>query len=83
MRKGRGIRERGTNRRLRLVCLGIAMTTVLVHAAGMQLGVPKWGIALKYLHEFEARQRFQGKIVTFTFGLPLDPLVDLVTGLVQ
>ena len=54
-----------------------------VHAAGVQLGVPKWGIALKYFHEFEARQCFQGQIVTFTFGLPLDPLVDLVAGLVQ
>jgi hypothetical protein len=54
-----------------------------VHAAGFQLGSPKWGISLKYLHEFEARQRFQGQIVTFTFGLPLDPLVDLVKGFVQ
>ena len=47
-----------------------------VHAAGVQLGIPKWGIALKYLHEFEARQRFQGQIVTFTFGLPLAGLVQ-------
>jgi hypothetical protein len=48
-----------------------------------QLGSPKWGVSLKYLHEFEARQRFQGQIVTLTFGLPLDPLVDLVKGLVE
>jgi hypothetical protein len=54
-----------------------------VHAAGLQLGIPKWGVSLKYLHEFEARQRFQGQIVTFTFGLPLDPIVDRLMGLVQ
>src|SRR5262249_52726400 len=124
MQKGRGIREQCAGRRVRIVCLGVAVTTLLmpraataivghyvasvanthdffvlpteghffamlhlrlgydqwqvgfdsgadqvpllagvldsVHAAGVQLGVPKWGIALKYLHEFEARQRFQG-----------------------
>jgi hypothetical protein len=54
-----------------------------VHAAGLELGIPKWGVSLKYMHEFEARQRFQGQLVTFTFALPLDPVVDRVRGLVQ
>jgi hypothetical protein len=54
-----------------------------VHAAGVQIGIPNWGIALKYLHEFEARQRFQGQMVTFTFGLPLDPIVDKVGALFE
>ena len=50
------------------------------HAAGMQLGIPKFGVSLKYLHEFAARQRFQGQVVTFTFGLPLDPLIENLAG---
>ena len=90
MQKGRGIREPCAGGRVRIgLRLGADQVPLLagvldsVHAAGVQLGVPKWGIALKYLHEFEARQRFQGQIVTFTFGLPLDPLVDLVKGLVE
>src|SRR5262245_37103156 len=33
MQEGRGIRERGAGRRLKLVCLGVAMTTVLVPRA--------------------------------------------------
>jgi hypothetical protein len=52
-----------------------------VHAAGVQIGIPKYGVSLKYMHEFEARQRFQGQLVTFTFALPLDPLVDQVASL--
>ena len=51
-----------------------------VHAAGIQLGIPKFGLALKYLHEFAARARFQGQVVTFTFGLPLDPLIEKLAG---
>ena len=51
-----------------------------VHAAGLELGIPKWSLSLKYMHEFEARQRFQGQLVTFTFGLPLDSLVDRLRG---
>ena len=54
-----------------------------VHAAGLELGIPKWGVSFKYMHEFEARQRFQGQLATFTFGFPLDPVVDRVRGLVQ
>lgn len=52
-----------------------------VHAAGVQLGIPKYGVSLKYLHEFAARARFQGQVVTITFGLPLDPLFAQVVGL--
>jgi len=52
-----------------------------IHAAGVQLGIPKLGVSLKYLHEFAARQRFQGQVVTFTFGLPLDPLIEKLAGL--
>jgi hypothetical protein len=54
-----------------------------VYAAGFQLGSPKYGVSVKYLHEFEARQRFQGQVVTMTFGLPLDPIVEKVAALVQ
>jgi hypothetical protein len=54
-----------------------------VYAAGFQLGIPKYGVSVKYLHEFEARQRFQGQVVTMTFGLPLDPIVEKVAALVQ
>jgi hypothetical protein len=46
-----------------------------VHAAGVQLGIPKLGLSLHYLHEFEAKARFQGSLLTFSFGLPLDQLV--------
>ncbi len=52
-----------------------------VHAAGVQLGIPKYGVSLKYLHEFAARARFQGQVVTVSFGLPLDPLFEKVAGL--
>ncbi len=55
----------------------------VVHAAGAQIGVPKLGVAVKYFHEFEARQRFQGNVVTLSFGLPLDPLVDKVAALFE
>ena len=54
-----------------------------VYAAGFELGIPKYGVSVKYLHEFEARQRFQGQVVTMTFGLPLDPIVEKVAALVQ
>jgi hypothetical protein len=49
------------------------------HAAS-QLGIPKYGVSLKYLHEFAARARFQGQGVTMTFVLPLDPLFEKVAG---
>lgn len=49
-----------------------------VHAAGVQLGVPKLGLAAKYVHEYGARDRFEGQMFTLTFGLPLDALVDWV-----
>jgi hypothetical protein len=52
-----------------------------VHAAGVQLGIPKWGLQVKYLREFGAVQRFQGSVVTFTFALPLAPLFEQLTGL--
>jgi hypothetical protein len=35
------------------------------------------------MHEFEARQRFQGQVVTVTFGLPLHPIVEKVAALLQ
>lgn len=54
-----------------------------VHAAGIQLGVPKYGLALKYLREFRAVQRFEGNVVTFTFALPLDPVVNWVANLAE
>jgi hypothetical protein len=52
-----------------------------VHAAGVQLGIPKYGVALKYYHEFAARARFQGQVLTITFGFPLDKLFEQIVGL--
>jgi len=43
-----------------------------VHAAGFQIGVPRFGLAFKYLHEFEARDRFEGEVLTLFFAVPLD-----------
>jgi hypothetical protein len=47
-----------------------------VHAAGFQIGIPKYGLAVKYLHEFEARDRFDGQVVTLFFALPLDVIAE-------
>jgi hypothetical protein len=47
-----------------------------IHAAGLQLGVPKLGLSLKYLHEFAAKARFQGSVLTFTFTVPIDMLIE-------
>jgi len=52
-----------------------------VHAAGFQIGIPKFGLAFKYLHEYLARDRFEGQMVSFTFGLPLDPLIDKIAAM--
>ena len=43
-------------------------------------GFPKFGLSVKYLHEFAARARFQGQVVTVTFALPLDKLFEKVVG---
>lgn len=51
-----------------------------VHAAGFQIGIPKYGLALKYLHEFVARDRFEGQMVTLFFALPLDRLWQMAFG---
>lgn len=47
-----------------------------VHGFGLQLGVPKLGLALKYYREFCAESRFEGDLVTFTFALPLELLAQ-------
>ena len=52
-----------------------------VHAVGLQLGSPKYGLSLKYLREFGAEDRFEGNVATITFALPLDPLFDKMRGL--
>ncbi len=54
-----------------------------VHAAGLQLGIPKLGLALHYLHEFGARARFQGSMLNLTFVLPLDQLVEGIGGALE
>jgi hypothetical protein len=54
-----------------------------VHAAGVQLGMPKYGLQVKYLREFGAVQRFQGSVVTLTFALPLDPLFERLVGFAE
>lgn len=51
-----------------------------VHAAGVQVGIPKFGLAFKYLHEFEAEDRFEGQMFTLFFALPLDPVIAWVQG---
>jgi hypothetical protein len=52
-----------------------------VHAVGLQLGSPKYGLSVKYLREFGAEDRFEGNVFTITFALPLDPLLDGVRAL--
>lgn len=47
-----------------------------IHAAGLQLGVPKLGLSIKYLQEFAALARFQGRVLTFTFTVPIDKLIE-------
>jgi hypothetical protein len=47
-----------------------------VHAAGLQLGVPKLGLALRYMHGFQAHARFQGSVLTCTFTVPIDQLIE-------
>ncbi len=54
-----------------------------VHAAGVQLGIPKYGLAVKYMHEFLADDRFEGQLVSLTFALPLDPVVDKIASAFQ
>lgn len=49
-----------------------------IHAAGLQLGVPKLGLSLKYLHEYGALARFQGQVLSFTFTVPIDVLVGAI-----
>jgi hypothetical protein len=51
-----------------------------VHAAGVQLSIPKFGLALHYLHEFGARARFQGSMLSLAFALPLDALIKGIGG---
>ncbi len=47
-----------------------------VHAAGLQLGIPKLGLAVKYLHEYGARDRFEGQVATIFFALPLEVIAE-------
>jgi hypothetical protein len=49
-----------------------------VHAAGVEIAVPKLGIQLKYMHEFEARDRFEGQMVSLMFALPLEKLFEML-----
>jgi len=46
-----------------------------VHAAGFEISVPRFGLAVKYTHEFGARDRFEGQMVSVFFALPLDPVL--------
>jgi hypothetical protein len=50
-----------------------------VHAAGIQIGVPKLGVAFKYMHEYEARDRFEGQLLTLFFAVPLDPAINWIS----
>ncbi len=51
-----------------------------VHAAGVQVGIPGFGLAMKYLYEYGAEDRFEGQTVTLSFALPLDRVAELVRG---
>ncbi len=46
-----------------------------VHAAGFEISVPRFGLAVKYMHEFGAEDRFEGQMVSVFFALPLDPVL--------
>jgi len=45
-----------------------------LHAAGLQIGVPKLGLSFKYYREFGAQDRFEGDLYTLTFAIPLEPI---------
>lgn len=47
-----------------------------VHAAGLQLGIPKLGLVVKYMHEYAARDRFEGQVVSIFFALPIDVIAE-------
>jgi hypothetical protein len=47
-----------------------------VHAAGFQIGIPKLGINVKYMHEFGAKDRFQGQLAEVFFAIPLEMVAD-------
>lgn len=47
-----------------------------VHAVGLQIGIPKYGLAFKYYREFGAEDRPEGDVYTLNLALPLDPIVS-------
>ncbi len=47
-----------------------------VHAVGLQIGIPKLGMAFKYYRELGAADRFEGDVYTLNLALPLDPIVS-------
>lgn len=49
-----------------------------VHGVGFQTGVPRLGLAVKYMHEFNARDRFEGQMVSIFFAVPLDPALEWI-----
>lgn len=51
-----------------------------VHAAGLQIGIPKYGLGVKYMHEFAAQDRFDGQVVSIFFALPLDLIAQHLLG---
>ena len=51
-----------------------------VHGFGFQTGIPRLGLAVKYMHEFNARDRFEGDVVSIFFALPLDQMLRWASG---
>ncbi len=54
-----------------------------VHAAGVQIGLPKVGVAFKYYREFGAQDRFEGNVYTLSLALPLDPVMGTIEQLLH
>lgn len=49
-----------------------------VHAVGFQTGVPRLGLGVKYMYEFNAQDRFEGQTVSIFYALPLDPALEWI-----
>lgn len=51
-----------------------------VHGVGFQVGVPRVGLGLKYVREFNAQDRFEGDMVSVFFAVPLELALDWAIG---
>jgi hypothetical protein len=49
-----------------------------VHGVGFQTGVPRLGLAVKYMYEFNAQDRFEGQTVSIFYAVPLEPALKWI-----